>query len=347
MATWQHHADYIRARNACEEVMIISAEDGSHYASAPATFQLRQYDGLVMQESGEEVEETINEASDVAQLIKNATTGSGPGVPHGLRLNSGKKQMMIRTFKDEETELGVIYGKFPKGGSCVASAGKVIIIGQFSELKNQTAAECNDTIQAMARYLHGSVWPDTSGGNASSANSTLASKVSWQPFCEQVLIGKGNTKECLICSKATGAVYATATLDSIQAAKAGKSGTDIQSKFTLKKYETEMPQEDGTDKLTTIDEASAIVGLMAKAPGSRPPMGLRFNQQKYQFIRGAVDDDSGCNTAHGKKIKGGCVVSCTDTLILIGTFDETLNHTSAGCSTNIADLAKYLKANGL
>ena len=72
MATWQNHADYIRSRNTCEEIMIVSAVDGAHYASAPPAFQLREYTGMVMTESGEEVEETINEAADVAQLIKNA-----------------------------------------------------------------------------------------------------------------------------------------------------------------------------------------------------------------------------------------------------------------------------------
>jgi len=75
MATWQNHADYIRSRDTCEEVMIVSAVDGAHYASAPATFQLREYQGMVMTESGEEMEESINEAADVAQLVKNAGGG--------------------------------------------------------------------------------------------------------------------------------------------------------------------------------------------------------------------------------------------------------------------------------
>ena len=81
MATWQHHVDFIRARNACEEVMIVSAEDGAHYASAPPTFQLRSYIASVMTESGEEVEENINEAKSLINLVNNAsgTCGNVPG----------------------------------------------------------------------------------------------------------------------------------------------------------------------------------------------------------------------------------------------------------------------------
>ena len=82
--------------------------------------------------------------------------------------------MMIRTFKDESTGQPVIYGKFPKGGSCVASAGKVIIIGTFNEAKDQTAAACNDTIQLMAKYLLDSTWP--SGASDSGAGDSAVSE---------------------------------------------------------------------------------------------------------------------------------------------------------------------------
>jgi len=253
--------------------------------------------------------------------------------------------MQIRTFADEECGLPVIYGKYPKGGSCVASAGKVIIIGQFSELKDQNAAACNDTIQMMARYLAASSWPSTStssgdsAGGVSAAITDAQAKISWEPFCKQMLIGKGNVKECAICSKSDGKVYAAATIDSVNNGKAVD--------FSLQKYETEMTQEDGTDKLVPINESASISTLMGQQPGMRPASGLRFNKVKYQFIRGGIDDDSKCNTCHGKKTRGGCVVSVTAGLIIIATFDENINHTGAGCATSVSDLAKYLKSQGM
>jgi len=63
--------------------MIISAVDGAHYASAPPTFQLRSYIAPVMTESGEEVDENINEAKSIVNLVNNASGSSGnvPGTP--------------------------------------------------------------------------------------------------------------------------------------------------------------------------------------------------------------------------------------------------------------------------
>ena len=63
--------------------MIISAVDGAHYASAPPSFQLRSYIAPVMTETGEEVDENINEAKSIVNLIKNAagTSGNVPGTP--------------------------------------------------------------------------------------------------------------------------------------------------------------------------------------------------------------------------------------------------------------------------
>ena len=345
MTSWQNYCDFIKAKNTCEEVMIISSSTGAHYAAAPPTFQLREYVGPVMTETGEEKDEMINEASDVSQLVKNAAAaGKGTiSVPHGLRLNSGRKQMVIRTFLDEESGLPVLYGKYPKGGSCVASAGKVIVIGQFDENKNQTAAAMNETIQLMARYLATSVWPDD--GGSGSTSSDLAK--TWMPFCEQMLIGKGHIMECLIGDMRTGKIYACSSLELVAATKAGKAPPATAGPvFSLQKYQAEVAQEDGTDKLMPIDEIAAMTSLLSKPVGTRPPSGLRINQVKYQFLRGALDEVSDCNTIHGKKAKGGCLVSASKTVFIIATFDEKEGHTNAGCASAVADLAKYLKANG-
>ena len=106
-------------------------------------------------------------------------------------------------------------------------------------------------------------------------------------------------------------------------------------------------QEDGTEKMCTINEPNALATLLAKQPGARPSAGVRINQVKYQFIRGGIDDDSKCNTIHGKKVKGGCVVAATEALVVVATFDEKEGHTGAGCATAVADLVKYLQASGM
>ena len=190
MTTWQHHCDYVKARGTCDEVMIVSADQGALYASAPETFKLREYKAMVIdEETYEDKEVTVNEAVNLVKMIEKASGKGGPGVSsQGLRLNSGKKQMLIREFQDDTSKQEVVYAKIPKGGCCVTSAGKVILIGTFNETKGQTASECNDTIELYARYLATSTWPDGSEGTAQSTPEQA--KRTWQPFADMLLIGK-------------------------------------------------------------------------------------------------------------------------------------------------------------
>ena len=212
-------------------------------------------------------------------------------------------------------------------------------LGSFNENKNQTAAACNDTIQIYARYLKESSWPCDEGATGSSALSGLEVQTTWQPFCDLLLVGKGNVAECLIANKSTGQVIASALSASVKKKYEAEGGP---ASFGLLRYAAEQMQEDGSEKLVPVDEGEMLAQLMAKPPGTRPAAGLRLNKVKYQFIKGGLDDVSICNTLHGKKTKGGCVVSATGKLILAATFDEVDGHTAAGCAANIADLAKYL-----
>ena len=332
MTTWQHHVDYVKARGTCEEVMIVSAENGAHFASAPEEFKLREYKAMVMDEiTYEDKEETINEAKNLVDTIMKASGKGGAGAgTQGLRLNSGKKQMLIRTFQDDTSKQGVIYGKIPKGGCCVAGAGKVILVGTFSEAKGQNAADCNDTIELYARYLSMSVWPDGSEGTAQSTPEQA--KLTWQPFVDLLLIGKGDVNECLICRRSDGLLYANGA--------AGEKSENVT--FNLQKYEAEVAQEDGTDKLTAIDEVGALLRLMTSPVGTRPTGGIRVNQVKYQFLRGAEDDGSKCNTVYGKKSKGGVIVSITNSVIVVATYDETKGHSAANCGAIVTDVCGHL-----
>jgi hypothetical protein len=339
MTTWQHHADYLKARGSCEEVMIVSSDKGAQYASAPDNFMLREYKAMVIDEATyEEVEVTVNEASNLVNIIDKAAGKGGVGAgTQGLRLNSGKKQMVIREFQDETSKQGVVYSKIPKGGACVAGAGKVIIVGTFNEAKGQNASDCNDTIEQYARFLATSTWPDGSEGTAQSTPEQA--KRTWQPFVDLLLIGKGDINECLICRKSDALVYAVGSADS------SKEGSDPPT-FGLKKYEAEVAQEDGTDKLMPIDEIGSMLRLMNSPAGTRPTGGIRVNQVKYQFLRGAEDLTSKCNTVYGKKSKGGVVVCATKSAIVIATYDEIKGHSAAACGAVVSDMCGNLHRSG-
>ena len=154
----------------------------------------------------------------------------------GLRLNGGKKQQILRSFKDDGgTDEQITYGKITKGGCCVASAGKCILIGTFDEMSNHTAPGFNEVVGLMAKYLVKSSWPvDESqlGGNSAT----------WKPYIDNMLIGKGNVAQALICSKEDGTVWCSSADD-----------------FKLETYEAEIAQESGEDVKETVDEMKNIL----------------------------------------------------------------------------------------
>ena len=92
--------------------------------------------GTIVHEDGSEKEETINEAVNLLQvrlffhtfflindnirdyivpkssLIDLKLVSGGPRPFHGLRLNGGKKQQILRVFQDEDTHITIIFGKY-------------------------------------------------------------------------------------------------------------------------------------------------------------------------------------------------------------------------------------------
>ena len=316
MSTWASYIDFLKVKG-LDEVMIISSTDGSHWASSPETFILREYPAMISQEDGSEQEQTVNEAANIVQFIKSTTPSQG------LRLNGGKKQQIIRNFKDEKSGGVVIYGKVPQGGSCVADGGRCIVVGTFSEAKGQNSADCNTVVTLMARYLKESTWPD--GVSEGEVDLSSGGSKTWQPFIDQLLIGKGNVAEAIICSRVEGKIWA------------------FSKGLELLNYEAEVEQEDGSEKMTPIDESKAIVTLMNAPAGTRPSAtGLRIGKTKYLFLKGFDDENAGCLTVYGKKPRGGCCLVATKKAIIIATFDEGAGHTATACNSAVSDLAKYL-----
>jgi len=311
------YVDYIKAKGNIEDVMIVDAEDCNHWAGTP-DFMLREYTASIVQEDGTDKDELVNEATNLLKLM------SGRGRPsQGLRLNGGKKQQILRAFQDDDANTFVVFGKVMKGGCCIAGAGKCIIVATFDELKGHSSAGCNEVVVEMAKYLLQISWP--SGTEDASAAGTSIAASSWQPYVETMLVGKGDIENAIICSSTDGTVWAS-TPD-----------------FTLKTYEAEIPQEDGTDVTETVDEAKNLVQLMKGGP--KPSQGLRLNgERKMQILRAFEDDEAGCYVVYGKKMKGGCCVAVSNTAIVVGVFNELKGHNSAGCNTNVTELVKYLKS---
>jgi len=110
----------------------------------------------------------------------------------------------------------------------------------------------NETITLIARYLNKSVWPNrndgessnddngSGGGSDKNTASASSSAPTWQAYIDTMLVGKGNVAQAMIIDCKTGKLLAS-TPD-----------------FQLKTYETEIAQEDGTDKVEMVDEYQNI-----------------------------------------------------------------------------------------
>lgn len=276
--TWKSYVDYCVSRGNIDAFMIVSSVDASHWASTN-DFMLREYVGTIVHEDGSEKEETINEAVNLLQLV------SGARPFHGLRINGGKKQQIVRSGKDEDSGNYVILGKLQKGGSCITTAGKCILIATYNELKGHSAAACHETIVEMAKYLANANWPTAELVARDSAGAAVSTaEGSWAPFINDMLIGRGNISDALICHKDDGTLYASSP------------------NFTLQTYHMNIEQEDGNEVSEQVDEAKNLVMLMKGS--QRPSQGLRLNhaEKKYQIIKSGIDETTGTYIVFGKKV---------------------------------------------
>ena len=132
-----------------KEGCILSAEDGSLWASSPDTFIPRAYLAKVTLDSGEEKEMLVNEADDLASV---ARTLQKPVA--GLRVNH-QKYTITRSMPtgSEDDGLKTLYFKKPMGGGCLCVTRQCIIIGTFDEAAGQTAQSCNLAVETLARFL--------------------------------------------------------------------------------------------------------------------------------------------------------------------------------------------------
>ena len=323
MTTWQHYCDYLKSRGSIESVMIIGSDDAGYWASAPSSFYLKEYETEIMNSdcTDETSMQTVNESQIILELLK------GNSHPPGLRINATPKQQILRNYTEDDMQ--IIIGKFPNGGSCIVKNKKCILIGTFNEKDGHTSVKCNENIILMAKYLIQSQWP-TKENISDPANKSIFNdgSITWQAYIDSMLVGKGNVENAIICSKSDGKIWANNNPNS----------------FTFKKYDTEIPQDDGSDVVENVDELKNVIKLVN---GVKTPQGLRINEVKYQILRTFDEENSKCYTIYGKKPRGGiCIISTTKTII-IATFDEAKGQASAGCNASMSDLGKYLMSKGL
>lgn len=136
---------------------------------------------------------------------------------------------------------------------------------------------------------------------------------------------RGNIENVLIISAEDGCLWASTSPDS----------------FYLRKYNATITQEDGSEREELVNEALNIIKFIQKLP---VPQGLRLNgQRKQQITRNFTDDTTGLVVIYSKIPNGGACIAHAGKCVLIGTFNENMQHTSPECNDTIVQMAAYLK----
>ena len=147
--------------------------------------------------------------------------------------------------------------------------------------------------------------------------------MSWDQYVETQLIATGAVCAAGIFGKADMQCYA-------------QSG-DLQ----LRAFNAKVAQDDGSEKEVAINEAANLLAYISTS--TRPSGGFWLNNDKYQILREMEGP-----TAYLKRAKGGACVAATNTLVIIGVFDDEKNKGAslAACNQAVEGLAEYLRSAG-
>ncbi|CAM9205906.1 unnamed protein product [Ascophyllum nodosum] len=117
--------------------------------------------------------------------------------------------------------------------------------------------------------------------------------------------------------------------------------------FQLRGYSATVTGDDGVEREKTINEAMDLLTFATN--GTKPGTGWRMNGTKYVILRELEGP-----TLYLKRNKGSACFSCTNSLVIVGVFDDDAckeHHPSptAGalaCNKAVEDLAEYLRSAG-
>jgi hypothetical protein len=99
--------DMLIGRGNILHALICNKIDGTVYASSP-NFTLKTYHANIEQEDGNEVSQEVDEAKNIAMLMK----GGASRPAQGLRLNGEeKKYQIIKSGVDDTTGTNIVFGK--------------------------------------------------------------------------------------------------------------------------------------------------------------------------------------------------------------------------------------------
>jgi len=151
--------------------------------------------------------------------------------------------------------------------------------------------------------------------------------MSWDDYIEQQLISTESVDEAMILSRTDGTVWAST------------------ENFIPRAYMQKVMNDAGEEVEKQVNEAEDLVEVAYNL--TIPKHGLRINEVKYTPIRKMMQgsEDDGLLTLYFKRVKGGGCLVATNQAIIIGTFDETKEHTSQHCNLAVENLGRYLKEN--
>lgn len=144
---WQSYVDLLLiGKGNVSKAMICSSSDGQIWASTRG-FELKKYEGVILDEGGNENMENIDETKNLLSYM------AGGRPKQGLRLNESKKYQIVKAGQDDDMGAFVVNGKIAKGGVWIAKVKKIIIVCVYDELKEHNAADCAIVLANCVRHL--------------------------------------------------------------------------------------------------------------------------------------------------------------------------------------------------
>ncbi|CAM9379712.1 unnamed protein product [Ectocarpus sp. 4 AP-2014] len=151
----------------------------------------------------------------------------------------------------------------------------------------------------------------------------------WNAYVDTQLVATGAVCQAGIFGKADMQCYANA------------------GDFQLRGYNTAVTGDDGVERDTAINEAADMLGFVTS--GTKPATGWRMNGTKYVVLRELEGP-----VLYLKRTKGSACFACTNTLVIVGVFDDEAckeHHPSStagalACNKAVEDLAEYLRSAG-
>ena len=144
--SWQDYVDQqLIATGKVEEGFIVGKDDGSVWACTPE-FMPRMYPAKIAQEDGTDMEQTVNEASNLVAIMRNPSEYRSATGGQGLRIN-GEKYMVLRDLED------TLYAGKTSGGACLVVTNQCIICGTWNKEKGMGSGNCNVAVEALGDWL--------------------------------------------------------------------------------------------------------------------------------------------------------------------------------------------------